>query len=556
MSLLVLCDVLAKNKFIIFIFLLYFWFKGVEGGNPILFSLKFVESGVCSHGHGWCFLGTNLSCLVSMVRQLVMDSSSHEGTDAGLRGFRKRWREATSIASVANSEAHISEGDGADEIPLELELEDVNSPFGSNIGSEDYEPSIQPQGSQESRSVQVAATGSSEYSWKCEALKSAVKRTRLYGDSFAWEQPGYGGVFRKPDIFSGTIVSGYKRSFAPTATGLVDVLQSELISSHVGNPSSGSGGLPPVEKLTLRGARKEAADEDIRRLAMNKLKDLILGDSAASRLGVSLQGMLKDGSHETLVLQSLMDCFRSKASTTLQKRANSLWRLTRELKKVGQLYPLRITEEQLYAVLCSLRECKSGATSGQHMLEALAFFDSTAGFALIDLRNTVSGRCKGVARDMYLGKDPLRQKHPLQVIHVKWLEELMLRTDSMEACIIGQLLFCVHGVCRWKDSQRLKRIYLETSHGESLLQADALSSKTALTMGAKTRFTPYAALGLGVMALGDWADRWLKSREDQGLIIDDVDGFFLPSFSQKLASWIDQPMSASEATCWLREFFG
>ena len=49
-----------------------------------------------------------------------------------------------------------------------------------------------------------------------------------------------------------------------------------------------------MEKLTLRGARKEAADEDIRRLAMNKLKDLILGDSAASRLGVSLQGMLKE----------------------------------------------------------------------------------------------------------------------------------------------------------------------------------------------------------------------------------------------------------------------
>ena len=102
----------------------------------------------------------------------------------------------------------------------------------------------------------------------------------------------------------------------------------------------------------------------------------------------------------------------------------------------------------------------------------------------------------------------------------------------------------------------LKRIYLETSQSESLLQADALSSKTALTMDAKTRFTPYAALGLGVMALGDWADRWLKSRKDQSLIIDDVDSFFLPSFSQKLASWIDQPMSASEATCWLREFLG
>ena len=88
----------------------------------------------------------------------------------------------------------------------------------------------------------------------------------MYGDTFAWEQPGFGGVFQKPDPFAG-IVSGYKHSFAPTAIGLYDVLQSELVSSHVGDPSSSSGGLPPVEKLTLKGARKEAADEDIRRLA-------------------------------------------------------------------------------------------------------------------------------------------------------------------------------------------------------------------------------------------------------------------------------------------------
>ena len=51
---------------------------------------------------------------------------------------------------------------------------------------------------------------------------------------------------------------------------------------------------------------------------MNKLKDLILGDPAASRLGVSLQVMLKDGSHETLILQSLMDCFRAKAPPIAQ----------------------------------------------------------------------------------------------------------------------------------------------------------------------------------------------------------------------------------------------
>ena len=110
-----------------------------------------------------------------------MDSSSHEGTETGLRGFRKRWREAASIASVANSEARVSEVDGVDAISLDLEPDAGDSPLGSNFGSEDYSPSIQPEVSQSSGSVQVAATGSSEFGWRCEALKSAVKRTRLYG---------------------------------------------------------------------------------------------------------------------------------------------------------------------------------------------------------------------------------------------------------------------------------------------------------------------------------------------------------------------------------------
>ena len=99
-----------------------------------------------------------------------MDSSSHDETETGLRGFRKRWRESVSMASVAASEARVSEIDGLDAISLDLEPD----------GSEDYDPSIQPEGSQSSGSVQVAATGSSEFGWRCEALESAVKRTRLF----------------------------------------------------------------------------------------------------------------------------------------------------------------------------------------------------------------------------------------------------------------------------------------------------------------------------------------------------------------------------------------
>ena len=144
------------------------------------------------------------------------------------------------------------------------------------------------------------------------------------------------------------------------------------------------------------------------------------------------------------------------------------------------LTPLRFTEEDLYLALCALRESKAGATSGQHIVEALHFLGSTAGFAIVDLGCVLSGRCRGVARDMFLGKDPLQQKHPLRVEHVAWLEERIQYASPMHCCVIGQILFCVHAACRWGDSQRLRKMYIESSQGESLLNADAISSKTPL----------------------------------------------------------------------------
>ena len=111
--------------------------------------------------------------------------------------------------------------------------------------------------------------------------------------------------------------------------------------------------------------------------------------------------MLDSACHPSVAEQSISDCFRMKASSTLQKRASSLWRLEKLLRGGGVLNPLRITEQQLYSALCELREGSAGATSAQHMLEALFFLDSTAQLILVDLRQVASGRCRGVARDMF-----------------------------------------------------------------------------------------------------------------------------------------------------------
>ena len=70
-------------------------------------------------------------------------------------------------------------------------------------------------------------------------------------------------------------------------------------------------------------------------------------------------------------------------------------------------------------------------------------------------------------------------------------------------------------------------------------------------MDAKTRFIPYAALGFGVGGIADWALKWIQSRGEEGLTIGE---FVLPSFSLKRECWLDQRMSSSEATCFLREY--
>jgi hypothetical protein len=58
------------------------------------------------------------------------------------------------------------------------------------------------------------------------------------------------------------------------------------------------------------------------------------------------------------------------------------------------------------------------------MLEALHFLDATARLVLIDLRTVISGRCKGVAKDMFLMKNPLEQKYQLTMENVRFLEDL------------------------------------------------------------------------------------------------------------------------------------
>ena len=77
------------------------------------------------------------------------------------------------------------------------------------------------------------------------------------------------------------------------------LLQSVLVDndSMRGQPVQSA---PPVVQLNFRHVRGELPDEDIRRVAFNKLRDGLLQDPLATQLGVSVKTMLDGGCHPSI----------------------------------------------------------------------------------------------------------------------------------------------------------------------------------------------------------------------------------------------------------------
>ena len=359
-----------------------------------------------------------------------------------LKGFRRRWlqHQATSpMESGPSDEAAVDEsnlfspgasvfGDAshvdAESVPDGLE---TGEPFSDQLAAVslqtgDKRPFDATQDSSCSdSSLKVLDPFGREPSWRAAALDADFKRLKSNFGKLPWELEG--SAFVQSDRWHGTVFASFDKRFAITGIGVQDVWNSTVVDSRPYKLADTS--TFPVVPISLKRSRREPLDEDIRCRALTRLQELLLQDPLATQLGTSLRGRLNQGGHHSDVEQSFMDCFRLKASTTLQKRAASLHKLSRCLRDIGQLHPLRMSEAQLYAALCNMRRSGSGATSAQHVIEALHFLDATAKLTLIDLSETVSARCRGVARDMYLTKDPLRQKRALTVEQVRKLETMM-----------------------------------------------------------------------------------------------------------------------------------
>ena len=370
---------------------------------------------------------------------------------------------------------------------------------------------------------------------RARAMVSIAKRRRLEIPRLPWE--------KSKGVFQASLE--HFLTFEPQV-GLKETL---TVSSREPAVSPGSVEIPWTVVRRLGRMRAVPCQDDIRNAAMKRLKVLVLLDPEATRLGASLIQQTQELKEDGYIMESLSDAFRKPASSTLQKRALSLQSFAVRSYQMGYDSPWRLNEEQVYSLFRALREEGVKASTAPHMLEALNFMNGIAGFLFMPLDTVISARTRGVARELRLTKEPLRQRDPLSLARVRYLEELMQSSSSWLCCIVGQFLLCIHASARWADSQNIISLEILGEGRGAILMASALGSKTTLTAEAKTRYLPYACVAEGVLQK-PWAAAWLAAREEQHLTFETG---CLPTWRVSQGCWGDVATSSEEAAGILEE---
>ena len=139
---------------------------------------------------------------------------------------------------------------------------------------------------------------------------------------------------------------------------------------------------------------------------------------------------------DDVIIRSISDAFRAKASQTLIKRAGSLERFARWSFDHGSPSPFRAGEQDLYEYLCFLRTAGAKPTSANHFLQAWRFLHGTIVLIYSQPSEVISTTCEGAARDQYLTKAPLKQKSPLTRAQVEELERRTVESaDTKLVCV-------------------------------------------------------------------------------------------------------------------------
>ena len=336
----------------------------------------------------------------------------------------------------------------------------------------------------------------------------------------------------------------------PQPLGPLPLLQPSSVPDALSTPSAPhfvrSEGLEQVcaKMAKFKHSSWEVMLNEERNLAVNKWLSLILLEPMAFGVARNFYASKASGIASGSLGDSVSDCLASKATSTINARANSLLRYVSWAKvKLTCIFPL--TEHAVYAFFED-RQATAAATSFRSLLSAIAFAQHVVGLEGGD-RVYTSGRVRGLASKLYMQKRKLKQRNPLRVADVVLLERICCGLEGKSAQdrhAAGFFLFLLYARARYSDGQNVASLadspkYLEFKVGRS---------KTSFTLERKTRFLPMAARKVGVKHA--WATAWLEVMGDTGVTV--AQSHPLLPCPSSTSSWKMIPLPCDQAGAWLR----
>ena len=483
-----------------------------------------------------------------------------------LRGFRGRWLSSSAAASAADLGADaddVSFGDASNQ------WDTVDAPndsflFGSDACdfddnvSMDIEPDLERFEVTEPQFMRPtpkkSAVKPSVASSETRALHESIKRTademaskqvhRLISEvKQPWERGPLASLFSKQK----PIWERLQRQNRMPLVGLSDHITASEASSSIPKPIQQS----EVTVQRIRASRLVTSQDDYRHLALSRFKTMVLLDMDCTRLGQSLRSFAGTLCPDDELSQIFMDVFAPKATGTILKRCNALWRFSCWLQQQTNGSPFSQSEQVLYDYICHLRVSGAGATTPSQLVEAMRFADTLLGFTHTKLQDMLSARVTGAAHAVYMTKRIRKPAEVLTVAEVSELEYICANDAELHRRVIaGHLLFSFAAAARWHDSMYV--VAMESSEAGDIMLLEASTSKHKSSRGKEQQMEllPFTALGKLTLE-GFWGSSWLEARNECNA---PHWAHFLNSWSDSAHSWVNSRMSTAEATGWLREF--
>ena len=327
------------------------------------------------------------------------------------------------------------------------------------------------------------------------------------------------------------------------------------MSDHITAGPSSSAVPVPIQQTELtvqriRSSRLVTSCDNFRHVALARFKTMVLLDLSCTRLGRSLVSFAGTLCSNDELSQVFMDVFSPKATGTILKRCNALWRFSCWIQTRLSGSPFNQSEATVYSYVCHLRDSGAGATTPSQFVEALRFADALIGFTTTTLKDMLSPRVTGAAHSFYMTKRIRKPAEVLTVREVSALEDICMNDpDVHRRLIAGHLIFSFAAAARWHDSMYVVSIELSTAGPITLLEALTSKHKSSRGKEQQMELLPFTALG-HVTCEESWGSSWIQSRKDANA---DMWNYFLNSWSESSQDWVDSRMSTAEATGWLRE---